>query len=304
MRLRITKISTLSPGLRKFTFSPLDGLLPAAGAGAHVVFDIPGAERVWKNAYSLIGGPEARTEYEIIVRRVEPSRGGSAWLHERAKTGDILEAKTPQNLFPLAHLAKKHLLLSAGIGITPFLAYAKVMRAPFEWHHCSRPENAAAFAALLPPGPHVTLHTSRNTLGLAATLGGQRLGTHLYVCGPEQFNETVISTARALGWPEQKIHTEHFGSAAGGAPFVVHLARSGRRLEVTADQTLLEAIEAAGITAPYLCRGGACGACELPLLEGIAEHRDHVLSPEQRAANKALMVCVSRACTPELVLDF
>ena len=304
MRLRIAEITVLSPGIRKFTLEPLAGLLPAAGAGAHLVFDIPGATRVHKNAYSLIGGPDSRTQYEIIVRRVEPSRGGSAWLHEHARIGDILEAKTPQNLFPLAHLAKKHLLLSAGIGITPFLAFARVMRTPFEWHHCSRAEDSAAFAALLPPGPQVTLHTSRNTLNLAAVLGTQPLGTHLYVCGPELFNETVQTMARALGWPESKIHTESFASAAGGAPFIVHLARSGQRLEVAADQTLLEAIEAAGIAAPYLCRGGACGACELPLLQGTPEHRDHVLSPEQRAANKSLMVCVSRARTPDLVLDF
>ena len=263
---------------------------------------------MWKNAYSLVSPPDDRDRYRIIVRRVEPSRGGSAWLHDHAALGQEIEIAPPANLFPIARLATKHLLLSAGIGLTPFLSYLPVLRAAgqkFELHHCCRQAEAAAFAALLPEtGEDITLHSGRDTLRVSELLARQLLNTHLYVCGPEPFMDLVLGAARGLGWPEAKLHFESFGGATGGAPFTAHLARSGITVQVAADQSLLEAIEAAGIAAPCLCRGGACGECALPVLAGVPEHRDHVLSAAEHAAGDRIMTCVSRAKTPELVLDF
>jgi ferredoxin-NADP reductase len=302
MNLTIESIAVLSPTIRKFTLA--GAALPGAGAGAHVIVTIPGPGRSWKNAYSLVSSPEDRNQYEIIVRRVANSRGGSAWLHDHAKLGDMLEVSTPQNLFPIARTAKKHLLLSAGIGLTPFLAYLPVLQAPFELHHLGKQEDAEAFRGLLPDQPNITLHTSRNALDLAALLAAQKLGTHLYICGPAAFMDMALALAEKLGWPAAKIHKESFGGATGGAPFIVHLRRSNLTLQVGPDESLLEVLEAAGLAAPCLCRGGACGECELPVLDGVPEHRDHVLSPARRAANTAILTCVSRAQTPELVLDF
>jgi len=304
MIVRIAGIETLSPTLRKFTLAPESGQLPAAGAGSHIILDIPGPGRVWKNAYSLINGPEVRDRYEIIVRKVAHSRGGSAWLHDHAQPGQMLSIGTPQNLFPLNRLAKKHLLVAGGIGITPFLSYLQTLRAPFELHHCGKAEDETAFSQLLPKAKNIIQHTGRNALNLRALLSVQKLGTHLYVCGPETFMDTVISEAHHLGWPGEKIHSESFGHITGGAPFTAQLRRSGLSVQVGPEQSLLEAIEAAGLAPPYLCRGGACGECELPLLEGIPDHRDHVLTPEQRVAKNRILTCVSRALTAELVLDF
>ena len=304
MKLKITEIVVLSPSIRQFMLADAAGaLLPAASAGAHILLRIRGSERVWRNAYSLVSSPEDRQAYKIIVRRVERSRGGSVWLHDHAAIGDILEAEVPQNLFPIPLLAQKHLMLSAGIGITPMLAYLRVLRKPFELHHCCKLEDAEAFARLLPATPNVLLHTSRNTLDLEYLLAHQRLGTHLSVCGPESFMDVVLQTAQNLGWPGTKVHKESFGGATGGAPFVAHLRRSNLTLNVGSDQSLLEAIEDAGLAPPSLCRGGACGVCETVLLEGVPDHHDHYLSETQRACNKTIMPCVSRAKTPELVLD-
>jgi ferredoxin-NADP reductase len=304
MKLRIKNVLLLSYDIRRLVFEAEDGaMLPTAAAGAHILLHIPGPARVWKNAYSLVSHPDDHHHYEIIVRRVKNSRGGSAWLHDHAAVGDFLEAEMPQNLFPLARLAQKHLLLSAGIGITPFLSYLQVLKKPFELHHCCKLSDAPAFEALLPNAPNVTLHTSRNSLNLEALLSRQKLGTHLYVCGPENFMDVTLATAQKLGWPEPKIHKESFGGATGGAPFTARLAKSNITIQVGADESLLDAIEAAGITAPCLCRGGACGECELPVLEGIPDHHDHFLSAAKRAAGTSIMTCVSRAKTPELVLD-
>jgi dimethylamine monooxygenase subunit B len=305
MKLRIANILALSSSIRKFALEALDGAeLPVAGAGAHVILEIPGPKRAWKNAYSLVSGPNQRNTYEIIVRRVAKSRGGSAWLHDHADAGEVLEVSAPQNLFAPPRTAKKHLLLSAGIGITPFLSYRQVLTAPFELHHCCKQEDAPAFAALLPDATNITLHTSRNSLNLNALLAAKKLDTHLSICGPEDFMDVVLATAQHLGWPASKIHKESFGGATGGAAFTVHLRRSQRTLYVGPNESLLEALEAAGVAPPSLCRGGACGECELAVLEGIPDHHDHFLDDTTHAANTAIMTCVSRAKTPELVLDF
>jgi ferredoxin-NADP reductase len=308
MKARIADIQSLGPAIKRLVLAPSGAeLFPAASAGANILLEIPGPERVWKNAYSLVSAPGERNRYEIIVRRVRQSRGGSAWLHDHAVIGQELEIGVPANFFPIAKAAKKHLLLSAGIGITPFLSYLPALqaaKAAFELHHCCRGEEAGVFRDLLPQSAQAVLHTSRNTLDLVKLLGAQKLHTHLYVCGPEAFMDLVVATALRLGWPRAKIHEESFGGATGGAPFIVKLARSGIAVQVRADETLLEALQNAGVDAPCLCRGGACGVCELPVLEGVPEHHDHFLSEQKRAGNTSIMTCVSRAKTPELVLDF
>jgi ferredoxin-NADP reductase len=306
MKARIQNIESLSARIKRITLAPAENQFPASAAGATVQLYIPGPGRVWKNAYSLTGAGR-RNQFEIIVRRVEHSRGGSAWLHDHAAIGQTLLISEPINLFPIARIAQKHLLLSAGIGITPFLAYLPVLQSlnlAFELHHCCRPDELEVFRTLLPQAENVTLHSGRSTLALEKLLARQKLNTHLYVCGPEPFMDGVVAAAKKIGWPAPKIHRESFGGATGGAPFRVKLARSGLHLDVAADQTLLEALEDAGVNPPCLCRGGACGLCELPVLEGVPDHHDHFLDPASRASGKSIMTCVSRAKTPELVLDF
>ncbi|MGE4482221.1 PDR/VanB family oxidoreductase [Acidocella sp.] len=300
MKLTISAIDSLSPGLKRFTLSGSN--LPWAGAGAHLILEIPDGERVRKNAYSLIGAPVGA--YQIIVRRVEHSRGGSRWLHDHARPGDELVGYPPQNFFSPPRSAKRHLLLSAGIGITPFLAYLQIPGLDYELHHCCKSDEADAFRALLPPGANATLHTSRAALNLHALLAKQKLDTHLSICGPESFMGIAASAAKSQGWPATKVHLESFGAATGGKPFTVRLKRSGITLNVGTDDTLLDTLEAAGLNPPCLCRGGACGECRMAVLDGTPEHHDHYLSDADKASGKSIMVCVSRAITPELILDF
>lgn len=297
---RVTAIEALSPTLRRFTLTPEAGLFPAAAAGAHVMLTLRGEQRAWRNAYSLVSRPGAREAWQIIVRLVSPSRGGSAFLHERVAVGDPILIDPPVNLFPVAKLARKHLLIAGGIGATPFLSYLPTLTAPFELHQFCRPEDEPAFRRLL-PGVHI--HTARERIDLPALLAAQPLGTHLYTCGPPAFMDLVTSAARTCGYPAGKIHLERFGGATGGAAFRVVLQSSGQTIEVSPDQTLLDALEGAGIDAPCLCRGGACGQCRVGVLAGIPEHRDHVLTDAEHATNDAIMTCVSRARSPELVLD-
>ena len=84
----------------------------------------------------------------------------------------------------------------------------------------------------------------------------------------------------------------------------MYLAESGITVHVPPGMSLLEAIEAAGVDAPYLCRGGACGECETEVLEleGELLHNDHWLSDEDKASGKKIMPCISRASCTRLVL--
>jgi len=307
--LRVREIEPLAPTLKRFVLEAADGgALPTGSAGAHLVLTLDGAGRSWKNAYSLTCPPGERRAYELIVRRVEQSRGGSAHMHEAVRTGSVLHAQPPHNLFPLSVTARKHVLIGGGIGVTPLLSHVAALQAwgtPFELHHFCRPEETAVFEALLAgrAGPEVHVHPGLPGEALDAILAPQPLGSQAYVCGPAGLLDAVKATATRLGWPATAVQHESFGDHTGGAPFLAVLARSKIEVQVGETQSLLETIEAAGVEAPYLCRGGACGQCLTKVVDGEPEHRDDFLSAEERASGEMMMICVSRSRTPRLVLD-
>lgn len=310
LQLKVAALADIAPGLRHVRLVAAEGgKLPPAAAGAHVQLVLAGATRTHRNAYSLVSRPGARDAWEIIVRRVPASRGGSAYIHESLKVGDVLEAGWPGNLFAPVRTARRQLMIAGGIGITPFLSYlAEFAFSGVEHalHVCCRESERHAFDPWLADRPHVAWHwdAGGHRLDIPALLAAQPVGTHLYVCGPAAMNDEVLAASAAAGWPDTHVHCEHFGSAlSGGEAFRAFLARSGIEVEVAEDESLLDAIERAGVKAPCLCRGGACGVCVTPLLEGEAEHRDHFLSAEERAAGRLIMPCVSRARAGRLVLD-
>ncbi len=307
LTLAVAEAAFVAPGLRRITLVAADGArLPPAAPGAHVTLALPGETRILRNSYTLVGADPC-AGYTMIVRRSERSRGGSRHIHEVLQVGDVIEATMPHTLFALHSQAKKHLLIGGGIGITPLLAFVAHLRARgglFELHQIAGADEACVFETLLAPraGERIHVHAGRTGLDLIALLAAQPLGTHVYTCGPAGLMDAVDATAAALGWPGSHVHREDFG-AAGGEPFMLRLAASGIEIAVAGDQTMLEAIEAAGVDTPSLCRGGACGVCIVPVREGTPEHRDHFLSEGERARGCHVMPCVSRSKSPVLVLD-
>jgi ferredoxin-NADP reductase len=309
--VKIAEAAAVTASVRRFTLVHADGgRLPRFSSGSHIVVSLPLGQRLKRNAYSLIGSPETTDCYEIAVRRTAVSRGGSIYLHEAVAAGDVLSIQPPLNMFPLVATARKHLFLAGGIGITPILSHINDLTesgGAFELHYALPSLADGPFASDLMqryPG-RVKLYQSQlgQRLDPALVLADQPLGTHLYVCGPEGLMRDAVGSAEALGWPERYVHTEHFASPGVMAPFTAVLGRSGRCVPVDAESTLLEALETAGIVVPNLCRGGACGQCETRLLQGAADHRDFFLSAETKAAQAAIMLCVSRAQGDRLVLD-
>lgn len=307
LTLRVADAVLVAPGLRRLHLVAADGArLPPAAPGAHITLTLPTGH----NSYTLVSAdPEAG--YEMIVRRTLQSRGGSRYIHDTLAPGDVIAATVPHNLFALHSQARKHLLIAGGIGVTPMLAFIAHLRrspapfkVPFELHQLAAPAETAVFEALLDarPGERVHVHAGEGYFDFTALLAAQPLGTHLYTCGPAGMMNAVEAAAAALGWPDSHVHREDFG-ASGGEPFTLRLAKSGIDIAVARDQTMLAAIEAAGVDTPSLCRGGACGVCMVPVLDGLPEHRDHYLTSDERASSRLVMPCVSRSRSATLVLD-
>ena len=309
MAVRVVGIDQVAPRIKHFILEAPDGaVLPHYSGGSHVVVVMRDGAHTYKNPYSLMGDGYHGRQYQIAVRREEASRGGSVFMHDKVKLGDTLELLPPANLFPLDRFARKHLLIAGGIGITPFCSMLHDLRrasADYELHYCVRSDEHAAFwpGIAHENGARALLHASGQRLDIAALLREQPLGTHVYVCGPHRMVDSVKAAAAALGWSPAHVHYEEFTHAAGGAPFDVTLARSGRVIRVAHNQTMLEALEDAGLEPPSMCRGGVCGACETVLLDGQVEHRDHVLSSDEKAAMRSMMPCVSRAACKGIVID-
>lgn len=315
--VEVTGIEPVTPVIKQFTLTPLTGgELPSFSGGCHIVVVMRSAERTFRNPYSLLSSPRELGSYKIAVRRMDDGRGGSRFMHEQVVPGTRLEIAHPVNLFPLVKLARKQILIAGGVGITPMLAMIEDLKSgsiPWELHYRHRGPEHAYFGRWLQETHlrsvrgSVRLYDSAagEPLELSTILQDQPLGTHVYTCGPAGMIADVERSAHAAGWPDSHIHSERFSAPPSGTPFDVYLARSNVMVHVPADRSLLEAIEAAGIDAPYLCRGGVCGQCETDVLEleGTLQHNDHWLSAAERAANRKIMPCVSRAECQRLVLD-
>ena len=313
LAVTVAEVVTVNDLITRFRFVAADGgALPAFSGGAHVVVEMDdhGTRRL--NPYSLMSDPEDTSGYAISVRRDAAGRGGSLFMHGHVRPGMQMVLSHPLNLFPLDMLAKKHLMIAGGIGITPFLAQIRQLArlgGRFELHYASRNAGLCAYGGELKAahGERVQLYHDDDgqAIDLGDLLSRQPLGTHLYVCGPKGMLSWVRTSAAAAGWPSAAVHFEEFLAPGSGQVFQAQLARTGKTITVGTHQSLLEAIEAAGVDAPYLCRGGACGQCETGVLacDGTILHRDHWLSAEEQAEGRKIMPCVSRFAGTTLVLD-
>ena len=299
IEVQVTDVRQLTPVVREFSLRAIDGSLPGFSCGSHVQVVLPIEGRTLRNAYSLLGDPRETGVYRIAVRLQEGSRGGSRYLHEQVRFGDRLQIGAPSNLFALHSQARHHILVAGGIGITPFMAYLAELEAQgasFELHYAYRSGLTDAYADELSERLGERFHgydaAAGQRLSCADLFAGKPLGSHLYVCGPQRLLDELKTLADSYGWSAGRLHWEAFAAPEPGQPFTVELTRSGQRLQVPGDHSLLEALEAAGVEVPNLCRGGVCGQCTTRYLSGEVEHRDHYLDEQQRG--EALMPCVSR----------
>lgn len=298
LKLVVTAIDDTIAGIRSLTLADPDGAaLPSFTPGSHIVIDCGGVA----NAYSLTGDGNAPGTYVISVLRCADGAGGSRWIHDELVLGDTLAVGLPRSAFAPVLRARRHLLVAAGIGITPMVSHlrgAQLWGRDVRLLYIHRQGRGAYLDTVAQLGCSGSVHTDRAAFSdeLQAALADQPFGTHLYVCGPSSFIEYVIGAAAELGWPASRIHLEHFGSDAldPGQPFAARITSTGEEFVVDAGVSLLDELERRGFEVPNLCRRGVCGECRLPVSAGAITHRDLYLTDAEKKAGDALMACVSR----------
>jgi len=308
LEVQLAHKETIADGVVRLVFRhPAGDPLPPWAPGAHVDLVLrPDTVR----QYSLCGDPGDRSVLEVAVLRERAGRGGSAFVHDALRPGDRVRIRGPRNNFPYVR-AERYLFIAGGIGITPFIpmvAAAEAGGADWRLVYGGRSRTSMAFAAWLRErhGDRVVLwpRDEAGLLDVPGVLGGAATGTAVYCCGPEPLLAVVEELCAGL--PELTLHVERFapkevtGAVTG---FDVELARSGLTLAVPADRSILEVAEDAGVPVLSSCRGGTCGTCETPVLDGVPDHRDSLLTSEEQAANETMMICVSRSRGRKLVLD-
>ncbi|WP_411092014.1 PDR/VanB family oxidoreductase [Streptomyces sp. 049-1] len=279
--------------------------LPRWQPGAHVDVVLgPGLER----QYSLCGDPADRAVWRIAVLRERVGRGGSAYVHEELKVGDRVLVRGPRNHFRL-EAARRYRFVAGGIGITPILPMlAAAEEAGAEWSllYGGRTRAGMAFTGELERyGDRVTLvaEDESGRLDLAPVVDDVPGDTLVYCCGPGP-----LLDAAGERCPAGRLRVERFSPAraqpAGPETgFEVVLARSGRTVAVPPDVSVLDAVRGAGVEVLFSCTEGTCGTCETEVVSGEPEHRDSVLTEEERAAGETMLICVSRCRGRRLVLD-
>ena len=307
LQVRVKSATWEAPGIVSFELRALDGgELPAFTAGAHVDLSLPNG---LVRSYSLVNPQSERERYVIAVQKDRASRGGSAWVHDHLRPGDVLTINGPRNNFALEESAGHSLFIAGGIGITPIVSMTQRLSSlgrSWELVYCARTRSAAAFAASLQGNVRFNFdeEPGGSMLDIAATVRAAPAGAHLYCCGPLPMLSAFEAATAHL--PRERVHVEYFAAkeapaVAGG--FTVVLAKSGREVPVPGGKTILEALLDAGLDVPYSCMEGVCATCETKVLEGIPDHRDLVLTDAEHAANKTMMICCSGSKTERLVLE-
>ncbi|HUP96644.1 MAG TPA: PDR/VanB family oxidoreductase [Usitatibacter sp.] len=310
-RLRVARAEPAALGIHLFELrDPGGATLPPFAAGAHLEVTSPNGS---KRKYSLCNDESERDRYVIAVKRDPGGRGGSVDLVDNTRMGDLIEVSEPRNAFTLEPRAPGYLFLAGGIGVTPIMAMVRSAAAaakPFHLFYCTRSPETTAFRDELLAAEYagkVKIHHDggdpARTLDLWP-LFERPTREHIYCCGPRPMLEAVRDMTGH--WPASAVHFESFLDAGAAArpedrPFDVVLAHSGTRLKVAAGSSILQAMRDAGFEAASSCESGTCGTCRTRLLEGTADHRDLVLAEEERGHQ--VMICVSRAITPTLVID-
>ncbi|MGV9711503.1 PDR/VanB family oxidoreductase [Gordonia sp. NPDC003424] len=273
--------------------------------GCHVDVRLPDGD---VRSYSVVaGGADGRT-VTLGVRRSPTSRGGSAYMHS-LKPGDSISITLPLQNFPLGVGARRYVLLAGGVGVTAMKAMGDMVRrlgADYRVVYVGRSRTAMAFVPEL-----VELHGDQLELIVndeGGVLDAQTLvaecdsQTELYMCGPIRLMDAVRRAWMSRGLPAANLRFETFGNSGWFEPeeFVVSVPEMGVEATVGTGESLLDALERAGVDMMFDCRKGECGLCQVEVVsvDGAIDHRDVFFSEKQKDASKHLCACVSRVACP------
>lgn len=309
LNLRIKSAVWEAPNITSYELRPTNSSeLPAFSAGSHIDITLPNG---MVRSYSLLNSQSERHRYVIAVQRDRESRGGSKWIHQNFRPGEILSVNEPRNNFKLDETAEKSLFIAGGIGITPILSMIERLETiGSDWQliFCARTRASAPFLGLLEGNQRVRINFDREPgaemLDIPAVVQASSVNTHLYCCGPTTMLDAFEQAAKDRS--KDTVHVEYFTAKEPPATeggFTVVLAKTGREIAIPAGKTILDALKDEGLDLPYSCTEGICGTCETKVLEGVPDHRDRILTDAEKAANKSMMICCSGSKSERLLLD-
>lgn len=287
---------------------PDDRRLPDWTPGSHIDLMLPGD---LVRQYSLCGDRRDGHTYRVAVLRERDGRGGSAWVHEALTVGDVIGVGGPRNNFHLVP-ATHYVFVAGGIGITPIRAMvdaAEQMGASWQLLYGGRTRSSMAYLDELERyGDRVSVvpQDEDGLLDLNTVVAAMPAGAGVYCCGPQALLTAIAEVCREL--PANTLRIERFTAPEQPAPvrsssFEVELSSSGRVVTVDPDQAIVDALAAAGAPVLTSCRQGICGTCETAVIAGTPDHRDSLLTDDERRRSATMFVCVSRSCSDRLVLD-
>ncbi|MFC8826911.1 PDR/VanB family oxidoreductase [Streptomyces sp. NPDC057137] len=312
--VRVLRRVALADDVAGLTLAGEDGRpLPPWEPGAHIEVVLPSGLR---RHYSLYGNADDPT-YDIAVLREENGRGGSRELYEEVTEGATLRIVGPRNRFPFDP-TERYVFVAGGIGITPILPMIReASRRGIPWTlvYGGRTRRSMALLDALDAmdGGSVQLvpQDEQGMIDIEAVVAEVDDNTLLYACGPEGLLAALEGAV--LPGRRERLRVERFVAAtaddearAGGpadSEFELVLARTDMTVTVPADRTMMDIVLEHTPFAPFSCGEGYCGSCETPVLDGVPDHRDVVLTDEERAANDTMMICVGRSLSKRLVID-
>lgn len=287
------------------------GELPAFEPGAHLDVHLPNG---LVRQYSLTNDWRERDRYVIGVGRAADSRGGSSYVHSSIRAGAQLTVSAPRNNFPLDPEAVSFLFIAGGIGITPIMAMVRwcvANQKPWRLVYAARSRQRAAFYEELCAlgGDRLHFHFDDERGGIldaSQAISGWAEGERIYCCGPDALMNAVKDVTE--DFPSGAVRFEWFTAPQSDEPkdstsFTVRLERSGVEFEVPEQKSILEVLEEHGFEIPFSCREGLCGTCVTDVCSGEPDHRDYVLSDEERASGKKMTICCSRSKSDVITLD-
>ena len=303
-------------GIVSVEFRPASAAVdfPPFAAGSHIDLHLPNG---LVRSYSLCNPSSDRGRYVVGVLNDRKSRGGSRYVHQQLRVGQVIDISAPRNNFELQEAAPKSVLVSGGIGVTPIFSMLQRLVAlgrPVEVVYCARNRKEAAFIASiegLSDKAQVSWHFDDEAGAppdLAKLLAGRGADSHYYCCGPTPMLDAFEKNCEQLGYANA--HIERFAAvvvdpSANTHGFEVICEKSGKTVEVPAGKSVLDSLIDAGLNPDHSCKEGVCGACETAVLDfdGELDHQDGILTKIERQSGRTMMICVSRCTGKKLVLD-
>lgn len=318
IKASVHSIEFLAEGILGVDLRPIDSEgWPMVIAGSHIDLHLPGG---MIRSYSLVNAQGEKHRYAIAVSREANSRGGSRYLHDILRVGDVLTISEPRNSFVLRESASHSVFIAGGIGITPLWSMVQRLSrigAPWTIYYSAQtPERAAYVEQLssLASNASGTIHLNFDggqkdrMLNLQQIVDSSPRDADLYCCGPIPMLHAFEAACK--GRNPDTVHREYFAAPASAQvvkasedEFVIILSKTNKTVTVGPKTTILDAVLSAGVEVPYSCMSGICRVCETNVLGGLPDHQDLVLTDSERECGTTMMICCSRAKTKELILD-